>query len=449
MAKDKKYFLCDSCGYDTPKWMGKCPSCGKWDSFKEFKESKITSQVYTDPSTLKDPVPLNKTSGSKTKRIICGVEEFDRVVGGGLVNGMVVLIGGDPGIGKSTLMIQIASKLINSLEKITYICGEENPEQIGLRANRLGIDTDRIVLYPDTELNSFVKYINNVNSDLIIVDSIQTVFSNRVDNFPGSLAQLRESTMILTSIAKKLNIPVIMIGHVTKDGTIAGPKVLEHMVDTVLYLEGDRYRNFRILRSVKNRFGSTNESGLFEMRDSGMVEVNDPSSYFIDSIGITRSGSAFTVTLEGSRPLIIEVQALATTSSFGTPQRNCVGYDNRKLAKIVAVLEKRGGIMIGSGDLFLNITGGVKVDDSGVDLGVAVALISSFTDKTVMEKSLFIGEIGLAGEVRAVTSMEKRIKEAIKLGFKNIYTPEIEFKENYRDENIVVIKSIYELLDLF
>jgi len=442
MAKvDKTNFLCTECGYDTPKWLGKCPSCGAWGTLKEFKtgssnsksHSRISAAENSEPLLLKDIVSENKI------RIMSGISEMDRVLGGGFLKGMTVLIGGDPGIGKSTLMLKYSSDMQAKGYKSLYVSGEESPHQIKHRAERIDANDGALSVFCENNLNIISEWITKNSPDIVVIDSIQTIYAPEDDSSPGSIGQIRTVSAGLITLAKKSNFCLFLIGHVTKDGFIAGPKMIEHMVDAVLYFEGDRYHRFRILRTVKNRFGSTNEIGMFEMCNEGLIEVKNPSQYFLNDDITGNSGTSITASLEGTRPLLIEIQALVSDSNFGNPQRNCVGFDIKRLSKIVAVLDKKMGFHISNQDIFLNVTGGGKLTDPGADMSVAISLISSFRDIKIPPKSVFCGEIGLNGEIRAVSGLEMRINECVKLGFDSIYAP----KANSADAKKFAKKAIF------
>ncbi len=437
MAKSISTYVCQSCGYESPRWVGKCPNCGEWNSFVEEKTQKLSPRVKGKATGAK-PVSLADVDVIEDHRIKTGIAEFDRVLGGGVVFGSVILLGGDPGVGKSTLMMQIASRLEKTI--VLYVSGEESAKQIKLRADRLKFRAPgSFLVLPETDANAVADVIAKSPPDLIIIDSIQTMFRPEFESSPGSVAQVRESAALFTRIAKERSVPVFLIGHVTKEGTIAGPKVIEHMVDTVLQIEGDQHYAFRILRAIKNRFGSTNEIGVFEMRDTGLREVKNPSEVFLSERSFGTSGSTVVASIEGSRPILIEVQALVTSTSYNVPQRNTTGFDYRRLGLLLAVLEKRMGIMLGRYDVFVNIAGGIRVEEPAVDLGIAVAIISSMRDVPVDSQTVAIGEIGLGGEVRTVSQIEKRIQEAAKLGFKRIIVPRNNMKGVPKQEGTEVI----------
>lgn len=441
--KQKSYFECSECGYQTPKWIGKCPSCGTWESFSEVQAiSSSRSQRTASNSPGGTVQKLRDISTDNDYRILTRIEELDRVLGGGIVPGSLVLVGGDPGIGKSTLMLQMCNNLKNPL----YVTGEESLPQIKVRAARLA----NINMDIDIMSESCVEKINTTilasDAPIVIIDSIQSIFSERAESTPGSVMQVRECASLLMQTAKSTNKSIIMIGHVTKDGTIAGPKILEHMVDTVLQFEGDKMHSYRILRALKNRYGSTNEIGIFEMQAKGMREVKNPSELFLAKKIIEESGIAITTSMEGSRPILLEVQALVTPSSYGVPQRISNGFDQRRLQMILSVLEKRLGLAFRQFDVFVNIAGGLYITDPAVDLALSMALVSSLKDIPLKTDSVFIGEVGLTGEIRQVSSIEQRINEAIKLGFTQIYAPDNPFelseKNKKRSFSINVIERI-------
>lgn len=433
-------YFCSECGNEVTKWSGKCPHCGAWNSLKESsrvigkKKSKHT--IIESPENV-NPIQLNNVQITKEERIKTGITEFDCVLGGGIVPGMVILIGGEPGIGKSTLMLQISNKLAKESKRILYVSGEESTQQILLRSKRLGVKSDNIFLFCTYNLLKILDQIQLIDADLVIIDSIQSVSSEKIDSAPGTISQLRECTLILTQIAKKFNLPIILIGHVTKDGFVAGPKIIEHIVDTVLYFEGDKNHHFKILRTSKNRFGSTNEIGLFEMRKEGLVEVKDATEMFINEEKKS-IGSSIGCIIEGSRPFLIEVQSLVSSASYGNSQRVAVGFDHKRLAVLIAVIEKVLGIELRNYDIFVNIIGGLKVLEPSLDLAIIISIISSFQEKPVLEKTVLIGEVGLNGNIRNVAQMEKRVKEAKKLGYQKIC---ISQNNNLKEKNISLIKT--------
>ena len=415
MKKQKKFiYACQSCGYQTPKWLGRCPDCGEWNTFVEEAQG-VGSEV--DTPVMGQPRPIDAISLDSHERVQTGIVEFDRTLGGGLVPGSLVLIGGDPGIGKSTLLLQVAGRLSGNGVKVLYLSGEESPQQIKMRADRLSIHSGNLYVLSGTCIEELFDRIADLGPNLLVVDSIQTVYTQSLPSAPGSVGQVREVTTRLLNWTKSTGIPTILIGHVTKEGAIAGPKVLEHLVDTVLYFEGDGSHVFRIVRAVKNRYGSTNEIGVFEMKDAGLDEVGNPSRIFIEERPDRASGSVVIPCLEGTRPILVEIQALVGPSPFGTPRRTAIGVDHNRISLLVAVLGKRMGVEMGDQDIFVNVTGGLKVDEPGADLGIVSALVSSFMDRPVAREMVFLGEVGLAGEIRGVSQPELRIKEAKKMGF--------------------------------
>lgn len=422
MAKGKKtVFFCQNCGYESPKWMGQCPGCRQWNTFVEETLSASSgrgiSQTMPKAGTRNEPVALTKIQAGEDDRIKTEIEELDRVLGGGIVQGSMVLVGGDPGIGKSTLLLQVCRQLSNKDHKVLYISGEESLRQIKLRAERIGEFNDLLLLMCETNLEAIRSTIERVKPEAVVIDSIQTMYNEEISSAPGSVSQVRESTGILMQIAKGLGISVFIVGHVTKDGSVAGPRVLEHMVDTVLYFEGDRQVAYRILRSVKNRFGSTNEIGVFEMRDKGLDEVKNPSQAMLNGRPTDASGSVVVCSIEGTRPILIEIQALVTRTNFGLPRRTSVGIDYNRVNLLMAVLEKRAGLHLGDWDAYVNLAGGMKLGEPAIDLGIVMAIASSYKNKVVDPELLIFGEVGLSGEIRGVSMAEQRVREAEKLGF--------------------------------
>ncbi len=428
MAKSITQYVCQSCGYVSPRWVGKCPNCSEWNTFvEELNKPARLSRKPASVSSRIEPVPMSSVEKEDTPRISTALAEFDRVLGGGIVPGSLMLLGGDPGIGKSTLMMQLALQQRSSV--VLYVTGEESVGQMKMRADRLRAATaDHILLLAETNLDLILDIIERGSPDLVIVDSIQTMYRPGLESAPGSVSQVRESSALLLRLAKTRNIPVFLIGHVTKEGVIAGPRVIEHMVDTVLQFEGEAHYAYRILRALKNRFGSTNEIGIFEMHDTGLREVLNPSEAFLSERRYGTSGSVVVSSIEGTRPILVEVQALITPTSYGVPQRNTTGFDYRRLSLLLAVLEKRVGMHLGQYDVFVNIAGGVKIDEPAVDLGIAVSIASSLRDVPVDSSSVAVGEIGLGGEIRTVGQIEKRVQEAAKLGFKRIVIPQNNLK---------------------
>lgn len=448
--KTKSVYVCSECGYESVKWYGKCPGCGEWNTMNE-QIPTITNKSRTRSRASIQPVlKLNEISGDIEKRLCTGIKEFDRVLGGGIVEGSLVLLSGDPGIGKSTILLQICQSL-DSSKKILYISGEESARQIKLRAARLGVDSENLYILSQTDVSIIVETIKVEQPDLVIIDSIQTMSIDDVSSSAGSITQVRESTNIFMHLAKSMGIPIFIVGHVNKDGAIAGPKVLEHIVDTVLYFEGERNYSYRILRSAKNRFGSTNEIGVFEMTQNGLVEVENPSLMMLSGRPKNTSGTCVACTMEGSRPILAEVQGLVTATGFGTPRRMCTGFDYNRMNMIIAVLEKRAGYFFNGMDTYLNVVGGLKLYEPAADLSVAMALISSLKDQVLNENTLAFGEIGLAGEIRAVNNCEQRIQEANRLGFTKCIIPFHNYKslskETKTSADIVPVRNIRAAFD--
>ncbi|MBA4251454.1 MAG: DNA repair protein RadA [Chlorobiaceae bacterium] len=446
MSKLKVKYICSNCGFETLRWLGKCPQCSTWNSFIEevFETGRAKEKILKKETKF---YKLNEISSNREERIKTGILEFDRVLGGGFIEGSVVLIGGDPGIGKSTLVLQAVGKI---KEKVLYVTGEESIEQIKMRANRLKLKSENILILPETDLNSILATIRTETPIVVVIDSIQTVYDSNYDNAAGTVTQIRECTSKLLSEAKKNNFVVVIIGHVTKEGMLAGPKLLEHIVDTVIQFEGEGKNSYRILRATKNRFGNTNEIGIFEMQESGLEEVKNPSELFLSGRDKNISGSAVTASIEGTRPLLIEVQALVTPSHFGNPQRVATGYDYRRLSILLAVLERRANCKVSSHNVFLNMVGGVRIDEPAADLAICSAIASSLYDKTCDNNSIIVGEVGLGGEIRSVGNVEKRISEAAKLGFKRIIIPASNNKAIKTSNSIQVISvdSLSETISL-
>lgn len=420
MAKVKSAFFCQNCGYETPKWLGKCPSCGEWNTFVEELIEKQVPQVVAFSKSGKSakPQPLLEITSDEYPRIPLNDAELDRVLGGGLVPGSLILFGGEPGIGKSTLLLQLAVKLNH--KRVLYVSGEESDQQIKMRADRIGITNDTCFILTETNIQNIFKQAEEIQPELLVIDSIQTLYSSQIESSPGSISQVRECTAQLLRYAKQSNVPVFLIGHITKEGSLAGPKVLEHMVDAVLQFEGDRNHVYRLLRGIKNRFGSTNELGIYEMLNNGLRQVENPSEILITNGEQSLSGVSIGATMEGLRPMLIEVQALVSTAAYGTPQRSSTGFDAKRLNMLLAVMEKRCGFKLGAKDVFLNIAGGIKVDDPAIDLAVVAAVLSSNADLAINHKIALSGEVGLSGEVRPVNRLDQRIAEAEKLGFEKI-----------------------------
>lgn len=427
MAKKKTKFVCQSCGYESVKWVGKCPTCNEWNTMVEFIEQAPSSRriTFNTSSSTEGSKPISIMEveiGSET-RIETTFQEFNRVLGGGIVLGSLVLIGGDPGIGKSTMLLQVSSQLAKKDHKVLYVSGEESQKQIKLRAERLGIVTKNLFVLSETDLSYIARFMDEMAPDFVVIDSIQTIYLNEVTSAPGSVSQVRECTSELMKIAKTKGIPIFIVGHVTKEGAIAGPRLLEHMVDAVLYFEGERHHTYRILRAVKNRFGSTNETGIFEMKELGLVEVLNPSEIFLEERPFGVAGSTVVSSMEGTRPVLVELQALVSPTSFGNARRMATGVDHNRVSLIMAVLEKRVGLLLQNQDAYLKVAGGLKLDEPAVDLAVAVSIASSFQDKPTKPTDVVIGEIGLTGEVRRVSRIEQRVQEAAKLGFKRAIIP--------------------------
>ncbi|HBF0730234.1 TPA: DNA repair protein RadA [Clostridioides difficile] len=424
MAKIKTKYVCQSCGYETAKWLGKCPECTKWNTFVEEIDQKSTpKEVFIIDKSSSKPVSINSIESKEEERFTTDINELDRVLGGGIVKGSLVLVGGDPGIGKSTLLIQVSSNVANLGKTVLYITGEESESQIKMRAKRLGINSENLYIFAENNLSIIESYLESVNPELIILDSIQTVFSPEISSAPGTVSQIKEGTSKFMKISKKMGISTFIVGHVTKEGSLAGPKLLEHMVDTVLYFEGERYNTYRLVRAVKNRFGSTNELGVFEMRDLGLVELDNPSKILISEKPKDVAGSVIISTVEGTRPMLLELQALVSPTSFGIPKRTSTGVDYNRVGMLLAVLEKRVGLQIQNQDVYINIVGGIKINEPSIDLGIAISVASSFRNIPIDEDIAVTGEVGLTGEVRAVSFIEKRIAECKKLGFKKIVVP--------------------------
>lgn len=446
MSKTKIKYICSNCGYESLRWLGKCPECGSWNTFSEeiIETSKHQPNVYTGKVTVSK---INEISAKEEERLKTGLSEFDRVLGGGIMPGSVILLGGDPGIGKSTLAMQSAASLN---KKILYVTGEESAKQIKIRSARLKINPENFYVLPETDLNVILSAINDLMPSLVVIDSIQTMYRSELDNSPGTVTQIRESTSLLMEEAKKKHYSVLIIGHVTKEGIIAGPKLLEHIVDTVIQFEGETHHSFRILRSQKNRFGSTNEIGVFEMHEDGLSEVKNPSELFLSERDKEKPGSVVTSSIEGTRPILIEVQALVTPSNYGNPQRVATGFDYRRLSILLAVLEKRGGYRLSANNVFVNLAGGVKILEPAVDLAVCCSIASSLLDKVVDNNSVLVGEVGLGGEVRSVGHIEKRINEAERLGFKRIIIPKNNLKgmENNKKIDIAAVENLTDAIRL-
>ena len=423
MAKIKSVYICSECGYESPKWYGKCPSCGEWNTMnEEIKEKSSSAISKTRVSTYTPPIQIREISTTDEIRYKTGLSELDRVLGGGIVKGSLVLLGGDPGIGKSTILLQICQYLGKD-NKILYVSGEESKRQLKLRAERLNVDNDNLYIQTQTDVELISETIRQEMPDLVMIDSIQTMSLTELQSSAGSITQVRECTNYLMRVAKSLDIPLIIVGHVNKEGSIAGPKVLEHVVDAVLHFEGDKQMSYRILRAVKNRYGSTNEIGVFQMTDTGLIEVENPSQMLLSGRPKNVSGTCVACAMEGSRPILAEIQGLATTTGYGNPRRMATGFDYNRMSLILAVLEKRAGYYFSNIDTYINVVGGLRLDETAVDIAVGMALVSSLKDVVIPDYAIAIGEIGLAGEIRAVNHISQRVSEAARLGFKRIVVP--------------------------
>ena len=447
-TKTRTEFVCNECGGTTAKWQGQCPHCKAWNTLQEFKVAQGIAARYGAGSprsaggfvdTTGSLQDLSDVAIEEIPRTVTGLGEFDRVMGGGLVKGCVALIGGDPGIGKSTLLLQVMARLVELGHSALYVSGEESPTQIALRAQRLQLEPRGLTLMSEIELEHIESVISSRKPEYVVIDSIQTMYNEEVSSAPGSVSQVRESTNVLMQIAKGMGISIFIVGHVTKDGNVAGPRVLEHMVDTVLYFEGDRHASYRILRGVKNRFGSTNEIGVFEMQTEGLVEVKNPSEYMLNGRPEGASGSVVACSMEGTRPILIEIQALVCHSNFGIPRRTAAGCDFNRVNLLMAVLEKRARVNLSTSDAYVNIAGGIKMNEPAIDLGIALAVVSSYKDQVIDEKTVVFGEVGLSGEVRAVSMAEQRVLEAKKLGFERVILPAVCMKSVEKIGGIALI----------
>lgn len=451
MAKAKKsIYLCQNCGHEESKWLGQCPMCREWNTFVEEKVTVSKGTAAKNTVREAEVVTLSSVSTDQEDRMQTEIEELDRVLGGGVVPGSLVLVGGDPGIGKSTLLLQVCKRLSDQGRKVLYISGEESLKQIKLRANRMGTFSDHLLLLCETNLETIRQVIEREHPAVAVIDSIQTMYSEEVTAAPGSVSQVREATNTLMQIAKGLNITIFIVGHVTKEGTVAGPRVLEHMVDTVLYFEGDRHASYRILRGVKNRFGSTNEIGVFEMRETGLEEVPNPSEYMLNGRPEDASGSVVACSMEGTRPILMEIQALVCRSNFGMPRRTAAGTDYNRVNLLMAVLEKRVGLPLSNYDAYINIAGGIRMNEPAIDLGIVMAIVSSYKNQSISPGTIVFGEVGLSGEVRAVSMPEQRVAEARKLGFKTCIMPQVSKDMLKKIEGIEVIgvKSVNQAMNL-
>lgn len=448
MAKAKKsVYFCQNCGHEESKWLGQCPACKEWNTFVEEQVTSVALKTAKERQEAQ-VVTLSSVETDEDDRMLTAIKELDRVLGGGIVKGSLVLVGGDPGIGKSTLLLQVCQRLSAAGRKLLYISGEESLKQIKLRANRMGEFTDYLYLLCETSLNIIRGIIEQQKPDMVVIDSIQTMYNEEVASAPGSVSQVRESTNVLMQLAKGLNISIFIVGHVTKEGTVAGPRVLEHMVDTVLYFEGDRHASYRILRGVKNRFGSTNEIGVFEMRREGLVEVQNPSEFMLSGKPEHASGSVVACAMEGTRPMMMEIQALVCKSNFGMPRRTAAGLDYNRVNLLMAVLEKRLGMPLSNYDAYVNIAGGIRLSEPAADLGIVMAIASSYKNRPIAEDVIVFGEVGLSGEVRAVTMPEQRVAEAKKLGFKTCIIPEVSMKAagEIKGVSIIGVKNVGEAI---
>jgi DNA repair protein RadA/Sms len=447
----KTVFICQTCGYETPKWMGKCPDCGEWHTFVEEAKTSKRDRGFAAKGALAgaEVIAVSAIDSRDESRIVTGIKELDRVLGGGLVPGTLILIGGDPGIGKSTLMLQALHGLSREGRKVLYISGEESVRQLGLRSKRLATLSTDILAVSEIEIDAILAIVEKTRPGVIVIDSIQTMYSADLTSAPGSVSQVRESAMRLMLMAKHKGIPTFLVGHVTKDGAIAGPRLLEHMVDTVLYFEGDRNHVFRILRAVKNRFGSTNEIGVFEMKENGLNEVDNPSAIFLSERPEESPGSVVTSSMEGTRPILVELQALASSTNLGTPRRTILGLDQNRVALLVAVMEKKLGMHLLGHDIFMNVAGGVRIDEPGVDLGIVSAIGSSFLDRPVMRGTTVVGEVGLTGEVRAVGQIETRVAEMKKMGFTRCLVPRnnLERMAKVKGFELIGVRNISEAME--
>ena len=449
MAKVKSKYVCQNCGYENPKWLGKCPECLQWNTFVEEIEEKMTprqeSLAKQASRSTSRPVSINSIAPKREERFSTSIPELDRVLGGGVIPGSLVLVGGDPGIGKSTLLLQVSNNVAETGKKVLYISGEESENQIKMRAKRLKISSDNLYIYTENNLAAIELQIAEVEPDMVIVDSIQTMISPEINSAPGTISQIKEGTSKFMKISKSKSISTFIVGHVTKEGALAGPKLLEHMVDTVLYFEGERYNTYRLLRAVKNRFGSTNELGVFEMKSDGLVELENPSKVLIAEKPNDVSGSVIVSTVEGTRSMLLELQALVAPTNFGYPRRTTTGVDNNRVALILAVLEKVIGMQVQGQDVFVNIIGGLRINEPSMDLGIALAIASSFRNIPVDASVVVTGEIGLTGELRTVSFIEKRIMECEKLGFKKMVIPKGNYLEEFKKDYRIELVPVYNL----
>jgi len=425
MKPVKTAFFCQDCGYQSAKWLGKCPACGTWNRFVEEEEPSAVSEREAELSFNTPPLPISEITAEEGDRVETGIEEVDRVLGGGIVKGSVILVGGEPGIGKSTLLLQVLQHLAVRGSKVLYISGEESAKQIRLRGQRISALSGNLLVLTEISIEKILQHVRDIQPKILVIDSIQTTYASSLSSAPGSVGQVREGAQQFVLLAKKTGVPVFIIGHVTKDGAIAGPKILEHMVDTVLYFEGDSGHPYRIIRAIKNRYGPTNEVGVFEMGDSGLKEVSNPSSFFLNERPDGTVGSVVVPSIEGTRPILIEIQSLVGTNLFGTPRRTAIGVDHNRVSLLTSVMDKVWGKNICGHDIFLNVTGGIKVDEPAVDLGVVSAILSSFLDRPINPQTAVLGEVGLTGEIRRVSQIEERVKEAARMGFTRCILPQI------------------------
>ncbi|HLS66391.1 MAG TPA: DNA repair protein RadA [Pseudogracilibacillus sp.] len=445
MSKRKTVYVCQECGYESLRWMGKCSSCNNWNTFvEELKQKSTSKKMSVSTSSPTKPMRVSDINYEKEHRLLTDMQELNRVLGGGIVPGSLVLIGGDPGIGKSTLLLQTSAQIAKN-SKVLYVSGEESMQQTKLRANRLGVKVEELYILAETNLHNILHHIKEIEPKFVVVDSIQTIFKEEITSAPGSVSQVRECTMELMRVAKTNGIPIFIVGHVTKEGAIAGPRMLEHMVDVVLYFEGERHHTYRIIRSVKNRFGSTNELGIFEMKEKGLQEVLNPSELFLEERSSGASGSTVVASMEGTRPVLVEVQALISPSNFGNPRRMATGVDANRVSLLMAVLEKRVGFLLQNQDAYVKIAGGVKLDEPAIDLAIAISIASSFRDQATRSEDIFIGEVGLTGEIRRVSRLEQRIQEAEKLGFKRIICPKQQLERKGTIE-VIGVSTVHEAL---
>ena len=454
-GKQKTTFFCKECGFESPKWLGQCPGCKEWDSFVEEPVVKTAAGRSVTVTEHREPSKLSEIVTNDEVRTLTGIGELDRVLGGGIVTGSLVLVGGDPGIGKSTLLLQMCKQLAEAGKDVLYVSGEESVKQIKMRADRLGTFQKELFLLSETDLDIVTEVIGRKKPEIVIIDSIQTMYREEIGSAPGSVSQVRETTSTLMWLAKSLPVSIFIVGHVTKEGVVAGPRVLEHMVDTVLYFEGDGGASYRFLRGVKNRFGSTDEIGVFEMRGNGLVEVQNPSEYMLAGKPKQAPGSIVVCSIEGTRPILIEVQALVCQTNFNMPRRTSTGTDYNRVNLLMAVIEKRMGVRMGDCDAYINVAGGMRIHEPALDLGIILALLTSYRNQSLDDETICFGEVGLAGEVRAVNMAEQRVLEAAKLGFKRCILPKVNCrqlaltKEQTRGLELVGIESIHELLEVF